>query len=196
MCGFLIRRKYLTPDEKDFERKRVCGAGRQKKVCQVNKEMAKKTVACLTPERLRELAQEPNNVVYTQVHDIQYTAWSGAKVKACVNKLVALTRSGTTPDAIRAADPELADFASKYTVFFASSPTRRLSPTPPACTVLELVQLKTMVDSVDRGAGALAARPDEPADGVAAGQPQRTKNETTVEAARGRGGGSLDIFCA
>ena len=110
--------------------------------------MAKKTVACLTPERLRELAQQPNNVVYTQVHDIQYTAWSGKKVKACVNKLVALTRSGTTPDAIRAADPELDDFASKYTVFFAKlTDPAFAADASHVRTVLELVQLKTMVDN-------------------------------------------------
>lgn len=154
--------------------------------------MSKKTIACLTPDRLRELAQEPNNVVYTQVHDIQYTAWSGDKVKACVNKLVALTRSGLGPDTIKSSDPELADFAGKYTVFFSKlTDPLFVADASHVRTVLELVQLKTMVDNGEidateaQGRSASLALTNLQMRVASEARPnarsQQRKNETTVE---------------
>lgn len=108
----------------------------------------RKTIECLTPERLQELAREPQNVVYTPTHDITYTPWSGERVTECVKKLVALTRSGATAADMRRADMEIDEFANKYTVFFAklTDPVFAADASH-VRTVLELVQLKTMVDN-------------------------------------------------
>ena len=108
---------------------------------------AKKTIACLTPEKLQELAQEPTNVVYTPTHDIQYTPWSSDRVKACVLRLVVLTRGGKAAAEIKALDAELSDFASKYTVFFTKlTDPLFVSDASHVRTVLELVQLRAAVE--------------------------------------------------
>ena len=110
-------------------------------------ESAKKTIACLTPEKLQELAQEPTNVVYTPTHDIQYAPWSSERVKSCVLRLVVLTRGGKTAEEIKENDSELAEFASKYTVFFSKlTDPLFVSDASHVRTVLELVQLRTMVE--------------------------------------------------
>lgn len=107
-----------------------------------------KTIECLTAERLEELAREPQNVVYTPTHDITYTPWSGERVAECVKKLVALTRRGVPAAEIRRADPDIEDFANKYTVFFAKlTDPAFAADASHVRTVLELVQLKTMVDN-------------------------------------------------
>lgn len=78
----------------------------------------KKTVGCFTDEKLRQLAEQPNVTVMQPTHDIVYEPWTANRVSECVDRLVQYTRGGMTPDAIREESPELADFASKYTIFF------------------------------------------------------------------------------
>lgn len=108
----------------------------------------KKTIQCLTPERLEELARQPQNVVYTPTHDITYTPWSGERVAGCVNRLVSLTKSGIAPADMRAGDQEIDEFAEKYTVFFSKLTDPIFAADESHVrTVLELVQLKTMVDN-------------------------------------------------
>ena len=78
----------------------------------------KKTVGCFTDEKLRELAEQPNVTVMQPTHDIRYTPWTAQRVSECVDRLAQLTRNGVDAEVIKEKDPEIADFASKYTVFF------------------------------------------------------------------------------
>ena len=108
----------------------------------------KKSIAYLTPERLDQLAQEPQNVVYNTTYDIQYTPWSGERVTQCVNKIVTLTRSGSTPAELRSTDKEIDEFASKYTVFFAKlSDPVFANDRSHVRTVLELIKIKIQLDN-------------------------------------------------
>lgn len=109
---------------------------------------SKQTIACLTPERLAELAQQPNHVVYTPTHDIQFEPWTAARVTECAKRLVALTHTGATPDEIRSRDGEMAEFASKYTVFFAKLTDPAFAVDESLVqTVMQLIALKSLLDS-------------------------------------------------
>ena len=77
----------------------------------------KKTVGCFTEEKLRELAEQPNVTVMQPTHDIVYTPWESQRVMNAFKRVVQLTRRGDSPERIRK-DPELDEFASKYTTFF------------------------------------------------------------------------------
>ena len=78
----------------------------------------KKTLGCFSDEKLRELAEQPNVTVMQPTHDIIYEPWTARRVSECVDRLVQYTRGGIHADTICEKDAELADFASKYTVFF------------------------------------------------------------------------------
>ena len=78
----------------------------------------KKTLGCFSDEKLRELAEQPNVTVMQPTHDIVYEPWNARRVSECVDRLVQYTRGGVDANTICEKDEELADFASKYTVFF------------------------------------------------------------------------------
>lgn len=110
------------------------------------KKTVKKTVGCFTKDKLRELAEQPNVTVMQPTHDIVYEPWSSKRVSECVDRLVLLTRGGTSAeDCIKHAD--LAEFASKYTVFFKKLTDPAFASDPEhVCTVKRLVALKAMVE--------------------------------------------------
>lgn len=106
-----------------------------------------KTVGCFTEEKLRELAEQPNVTVMQPTHDIRYTPWTAQKVSECVDRLAQLTRDGVDADTIKTLDEDLADFASKYTVFFAKlTDTRFVEDAAHVKTVKQLVTLRGMVE--------------------------------------------------
>ena len=78
----------------------------------------KKSVGCFTEAKLRELAEQPNVTVMQPTHDIVYDPWPAKRVAECVDRLVVLTRGGTSADDAKTSSSEIAEFASRYTVFF------------------------------------------------------------------------------
>lgn len=95
---------------------------------------------------MRELSTQPNTVVYTPTHDIVYTAWPASRVRNAVVSVAKLTRQGIGAKDIRE-DPELDEFASKYTVFFQKLTTASFAADDEHVkTVLRLVGLKECVE--------------------------------------------------
>tara|TARA_B110000046_G_scaffold183525_1_gene219790 strand:- start:188 stop:598 length:411 start_codon:yes stop_codon:yes gene_type:complete len=108
--------------------------------------MANRTVGCFTDAKLREIAQQPNTVVYQPTHDIEYTPWPAHRVRNAVMKITSATRGGVTPMRIRE-DDELREFSEKYTKFFEKlTDSAFVADDGHVATVLELVTLKSMVE--------------------------------------------------
>ena len=107
----------------------------------------RKTVSCFTEEKLRELSQQPNTVVYQPTHDILYEPWSAQRVSDCVDRLVMATLArGASPET-SSLDPDLIEFSQKYTVFFKklTDPEFVKDPTH-VLTVKKLVDLRARVE--------------------------------------------------
>lgn len=114
----------------------------------VRRQVMKKTVGCFTEEKLRELAEQPNVTVMQPTHDIRYTPWTAQRVSECVDRLAQLTRGGVDADTIKTQDRELADFASKYTVFFTKlTDPAFVQDADHVKTVKQLVTLRGMVET-------------------------------------------------
>ena len=108
--------------------------------------MAKRTVGCFTDAKLRELAEQPNAVVYQPTHDIVYTPWTAARVSDAVKRIAQATRAGSSADKIRE-DSDLDEFAQKYTVFWQKlTDPAFVEDEQHVKTVLKLVALKSMVE--------------------------------------------------
>lgn len=108
--------------------------------------MATRTVGCFTDAKLRELAEQPNTVVYQPTHDIVYTPWNAQRVREAVLKIASATRRGTTTDEL-CKDDELLEFSKKYTIFFQKLTNVEFAADDGHIqTVLKLIALKDMVE--------------------------------------------------
>lgn len=106
----------------------------------------KRTVGCFTDAKLRELAEQPNTVVYQPTHDIVYTPWTASRVRDAVMQISSATREGKSPDDIRT-DEELREFSEKYTKFFEKlTDAAFVADEEHVKTMLKLVMLKSMVE--------------------------------------------------
>lgn len=109
--------------------------------------MAKRTVGCFTDAKLKEIAQQPNTVVYQPTHDITYIPWSAQRVYKAVLKIASATREGIMPEKICQDDDELKEFSQKYTKFFEKLTDKMfVMDDGHVQTVLKLINLKTMVE--------------------------------------------------
>ena len=108
--------------------------------------MATRTVGSFTEEKLRELAEQPDTVVYQPTHDIVYTPWSAQRVREAALKVASATRCGTTTDQL-CEDDELREFSQKYTVFFQKlTDAAFVADEGHIQTVLQLIALRSMVE--------------------------------------------------
>ena len=114
----------------------------------IHKKRMKKTVGCFTDDTLREIAKNPNAVVYRPTHDIVYEPWTADRVSKCVARIVEKTRSGMTAEDIAGEDAELREFSQKYTVFFRKlTDVAFVADEEHVRTVQRLVELRAMVDA-------------------------------------------------
>lgn len=112
----------------------------------LSQRMAKRTVGCFTDAKLKELAEQPNTVVYKPTHDIVYTPWSANRVRDAVMKISNATREGKSHADI-CADPELLEFSEKYQKFFEKlTDPSFVADNKHVETMLKLVMLKSMVE--------------------------------------------------
>lgn len=92
----------------------------KKKIC-VLKEKMKKTVGCFTEEKLQELSEQSNTVVYKPTHDIVFEAWPASKVSTVMDEIVEITKSFKFQNDIInevMKRPHLKEFSEKYTKMF------------------------------------------------------------------------------
>lgn len=78
----------------------------------------KKTVGCFTEEKLKELSEQKNTVVYKPTHDIIFEPWPASKVSTVVDKIVLITSSLREKDKIHEEcikEPLIKEFSEKYT---------------------------------------------------------------------------------
>lgn len=78
--------------------------------------------AAVTPDRLRQLAERDDTVVYEPTYTHTFEPWPSARVKACVAHIVDVARGCATQveaaAMARAASPEVAEFERHYQVMF------------------------------------------------------------------------------
>ena len=81
----------------------------------------KKSVGCFTAEKLNELSQQPNTVVYKPTHDIVYEPWPASKVSVVMDSIIKMTFSYKDKNIITQEsqkDPLIKEFSEKYTRMF------------------------------------------------------------------------------
>lgn len=81
----------------------------------------KKSVGCFTEDKLQELSEQPNTVVYKPTHDIVFEAWPPSKVSVVMDAIIKITLSIKTKETIVDEcdkDPLLKEFSQKYTKMF------------------------------------------------------------------------------
>ena len=81
----------------------------------------KKTVGCFTEDKLAELSEKPNTVVYKPTHDIVFEPWPANKVSEIVDHIISITLKVKTADEIDNVcmqDKLLKEFSEKYTKIY------------------------------------------------------------------------------
>lgn len=79
--------------------------------------MANRRVENLTQERLEELAEREDTIVYAPEHTHLFDAWPAEKVRACVRKIVKVAKNCATAEEActkLSTDEELRGFAENY----------------------------------------------------------------------------------
>ena len=108
--------------------------------------------ANLTPQRLAELAERDDCVVYQPTHDVQFTPWSAERVRSVVGQIVRLARRcDTEEDARRQVreklGPEAAEFEGKYQLLFQRLTEPRIAKNPDhVAIVLKMIELRSRVE--------------------------------------------------
>jgi|TARA_B110000046_G_scaffold177225_1_gene203747 hypothetical protein len=72
-------------------------------------------------DRINEIAEQPNTVVYEPTYDTTFDPWPAARVKACVYKVAGVARSSCSQEVAAATclnDSEILEFSQKYQVMF------------------------------------------------------------------------------
>jgi hypothetical protein len=81
----------------------------------------KKTVGCFTDEKLKEIANQPNTVVYQPTHDVQFEAWPANKVATVVDQICEITTKFKTKEDIEEEcmrNNVLKEFSQKYMTMY------------------------------------------------------------------------------
>jgi hypothetical protein len=108
----------------------------------------KKSVGVFSEDKLRELAQQDNVTVMTPTHDVVYEPWPAVRVAQCVDRLVTMTRGGTSADDAKASDADIAEFSEKYLVFFKNLTTPSFVAHEENVTTLKkMIVLRGMVEN-------------------------------------------------
>ena len=106
----------------------------------------KKTVGSFTEDKLRELAEQPNVTVMMPAHNNTYDPWPAKRVMECVDRLVAIIRSGATAEDAKK-DDELLEFSKLYLTFFVKLTTPEFARDDTHVeTVKKIVALRMMVE--------------------------------------------------
>lgn len=77
--------------------------------------------ANLTPERLAELSDRPDCVVYEPTHDTVFEPWPAERVRSCVRRIVDVARRCTDEEEARRLVrtlPDVPEFEAHYQVMF------------------------------------------------------------------------------
>lgn len=110
----------------------------------------KKTVGCFTDEKLQELSEQPNTVVYKPTHDVTFTPWPASKVSTAVDDIVKLTKTLKEKTAIDEAcqnQPLLAEFSDKYKTMYSNLTNENFVADVENIRVLKrIILLKAAVD--------------------------------------------------
>lgn len=111
----------------------------------------KQRLANFTPERLAQLAERDDTVVYTPVHDIVFVPWSAERVRKVVAHIVRLTRTAASQESARAlvlSEVEDAkEFSEKYTLIFAKITDPVVANNASHIkTILHMIEIKNQVD--------------------------------------------------
>lgn len=83
--------------------------------------MATQRFTNLTPERIAELSQRDDCVVYQPTHDVLFDPWPSQRVRACVRRIVKTSRRSASAEEARASldvDAEVAEFKDKYQLMY------------------------------------------------------------------------------
>ena len=108
----------------------------------------KKTIGCFTQEKLEELAAQPHVTVMQPTHDIVYEPWAADTVMQCCDKIVAHARQMKSREVMRTEDPQIEEFASKYTILFDKiSDIEFISNSRNLETVKHMIMLRAMVEN-------------------------------------------------
>ena len=110
----------------------------------------KKSVGCFTDEKLKELSEQPNTVVYKPTHDIVFEPWPASKVSTVMDQIVNVTKTLKLKEKIEiecTKDVLIKEFSEKYIKMFEKLCDFNFVSDPQNIEVMKrLILLKAAVD--------------------------------------------------
>ena len=110
----------------------------------------KKTVGCFTEEKLQELSNQPNTVVYQPTHDVLFEPWPAQKVSIIMDLIVEITKKNNNKEDIEQECqriPDIRDFSQKYKVMYEKLiDSQFVQDTENLRVIKQLIMMKAAVD--------------------------------------------------
>ena len=110
----------------------------------------KQTVGCFSDAQLKEIANNPNAIVYTPQYN-EHTPLPTIEINSAIDDIVKLTRRHDTQTAVQSACrniPHLKEFSEKHDILFEKLTTRSFVDDPDNLTVIKrYIALKHAVEN-------------------------------------------------
>jgi DNA polymerase II small subunit/DNA polymerase delta subunit B len=110
----------------------------------------KKTVGCFTEEKLNEISQQSNAVVYQPTHDIIFEPWPPSKVSKVMDDIVQITLKEDTTNIQEECNKHdlIKEFSQKYTKMYEKLTNREFVKDVENIRVLKkMIALKSALDN-------------------------------------------------